>query len=68
MLYISTIRIIKTETIEEYTKTYSIPDTHLVEADNEELAKQKIIDHYSSQQTPTTTYEVEFNSIHNTLV
>ena len=65
MLYISTIRIIKTETIEEYTKTYSIPDTHLVEADSEILAKEKIISYYDAQQTPTTNYVVEFNSIHS---
>ena len=68
MLYISTIRIIKTETVEEYTKTYSIPDTHLVEADNEELAKQKIIDYYNSQQTPTIIYQVEFSSVHSTII
>ena len=68
MLYISTIRIIKTETIEEYTKTYSISDTHLVEADNEELAKQKIIDYYNSQQTLTTSYQVEFSSVHSTII
>lgn len=65
MLYISTIRIIKTETIEEYTKTHSIPDTHLVEADSEILAKEKIISYYDAQQTPTTNYVVEFNSIHS---
>jgi hypothetical protein len=68
MLYITSIRINKTEIVEEYTKTYSLTDTHLVEANNEDAVKDKITLYYQNQQSESTIYDITFISIHNTIV
>jgi len=68
MLYITTIRIISTETTEQFVKKTKTTATHLVEAEDELSAQQKVITFYQNLQTDTISHDVEFNSMHITII
>lgn len=68
MLYITTIRVIKTETTLTYVKKDSLNDTHLIEAVDELDARQKLNLYYQSLEVPGVSYSVDVVSIHTIIV
>lgn len=68
MLYITTIRIISTETTEQFVKKTTTHATHLVEAENELSAQQKVVTFYQNQQTENISYDIEFKNMHTTII